>query len=60
MTLTKNARAAISQFKEAEERVSGSFKKTVKRQAKIIKSDISEEEVDYIVQNPDKGKEMIQ
>lgn len=57
--ITKKARDAISELKKAQEKFSSGVKDTIRRHATIIQGDITEEEVEEVINSPEKGEEML-
>lgn len=58
--ITQRARKSIGEFKEIQEKFTTGVKDTIRRQAIIIQGDITEEEVDEILVNPEKGQQMLE
>lgn len=57
--MNQKANQAIIDFKDAQEKFSAGVKDNIRRQATIIQGNISEEEVEDIMANPEKGQEML-
>ena len=57
--ITQSAQKAIEEFKVNQEKFTVGVKEAIRRQATIIQGDISEEEVEDIMANPEKGQQML-
>jgi t-SNARE complex subunit (syntaxin) len=59
-SITSKAKDAINEFKNTQEKISNGVKETIRRHAIIIQGDITDDEVENILMNPEKGQEMLQ